>query len=806
MKSKTAIFLLLFCNLLLAQTSSKTYKITGTLSDEVSGKGLISATVSVLQRSDGKILTGGTTDDRGYFTVDNISEPLVKVKFSMVGYQNITIDSVDVSETSRLGLIKMTPATMVMPEMVIKSLKPMIEVHADRQVLNIDRLPGSSGSLTDALKNSGVVQVDPQSKKITVRGQDVKIQMDGREYDMPPEMLTQLPASIIEQAEVITSPGAKESAEGGTYILNLVSKKNTVDNYSGSFNIHTSSSKWYYGGYSLNYKLNKMNFFSQASAGYFEYTNSSIDERYTYDSKSNYYQSSTGDSRNFSPNGYFKLGMDYNFNDYNSMTLTGSYNTFRYKSDYFSDYMVRNNQLLPEYNYHKGSANSNQYNTITFSGFYKKKFATKGKELTSDLMYTIIDNPADSKLDIQYSNRPGQPQQQQSKTGVNAQTFIYKADYVMPYEGGRFETGYSFTYRNRENDYDVLDYSYITSGWRDSMQLSNTFSYKERIHALYATASYKLGRFDIKGGLRTENLITDGNQLTTGVAFSENFLNFFPNINIAYKFTDVYQLSFNAFRRVRYPQIYYLNPFRQYAGPNTYSAGNPKIEPGYINSYALNFSQYINAFYVYSTGMITRATSTENDSVMVSSYFNLASNKTFGVDLTLPYYNTPDMWFHLPEFVSMMNIQFHYTHIEQTGQFINENLAMKDDSWSLNANVNLKLWLGIEADAYFYYSPSTSNKLRKQNDQKYLYLSLSKSFMNNKLRFDVSCDGVLDDSKYETESFGSNYYTKGKYVFSGSRSISVGIRYMFNDFKERRDRSIDDGRDNGGGGGGRGSM
>ena len=57
----------------------------------------------------------------------------------------------------------------------------------------------------------------------------MKLQMDGHDYAMPGEMLAQLPASMIDQVEVILAPGAKESAEGGTYILNLITKKNKFE-------------------------------------------------------------------------------------------------------------------------------------------------------------------------------------------------------------------------------------------------------------------------------------------------------------------------------------------------------------------------------------------------------------------------------------------------------------------------------------------------------------------------------------------------------------------------------------------------
>ncbi|HEX2962268.1 MAG TPA: TonB-dependent receptor, partial [Ignavibacteriales bacterium] len=516
-----SLVLFTFSTLLLAQKAPESFKLTGTVTDESSGKGLLSATVSVLSRNGSKTIAGSTSDEKGNFTVENIPQNNVRVRLSMLGYQTVVIDSVDLEQSSRLGLVKLKSSAIVMPEVVIKSLKPMIEFQADRQVLNIDRLPGSSGTVTDALKNSGIVEVDPQSNKITVHGQNVKIQMDGHEYPMPDDMLAQLPASMIEQAEVILAPGAKESAEGGTYILNLVSKKNTFDNYSGSVSLRTGTDKGTGGGLNLNYKKDNLNIFAQGLGSYYEYRGSSESQSIRYASKSLYNQTTTGNSNGTGGFGYAKLGFDYDFNEKNTMTLYGTYNLSGNSSKNFSDNGVRNYLGQYQYGYNREGSNNGDYNYLSIYGFYKKKFETKGHEITFDLLYTSIDNPSENKMKLDYSNKPGMPEMQNSNTGVNAKTMIFKTDYTLPFTSGRLEAGYGFTYRNRENDYDVLNFSYIFYGWRDSLGLSNTFRYKERINALYTSLSYKIGKFDLKGGLRAENLNTEGHQITMNTNFSE---------------------------------------------------------------------------------------------------------------------------------------------------------------------------------------------------------------------------------------------------------------------------------------------
>ncbi|MDP4191777.1 MAG: outer membrane beta-barrel family protein, partial [Bacteroidota bacterium] len=785
----------IFSSCLFGQKSNESFSLSGVIMDELNGKALVGATILALSAENDKTLSGTITDKKGNFIIDKIPQKYVRLRMSMVGYQSVLIDSIDLGHNSQLGLIKLKQTAFVMPEIVIKSLKPMIEFHADRQILNIDRLPGNSGSVTEALRSSGIVEVDPQSNKITVRGQSVKLQMDGHQYEASNDLLSQMPASLLDQVEVILSPGAKESAEGGTYILNLVSKKNKFDNYSGSVSISTSPNANNYGGLNLNYRVGKLNLFGQAWYSYYEFHAKGQSERFNYLSHSMFYTGGSIEGSNYSSTGNVKLGFDYDFNDKTSMTFYTSFNTSKVQTSYCNNTIINNEGNIFQYGYENKNDNIYKFNTLSLYGFLKKKFEAKGHELTFDAYFTSFRNPVDSKMNIDYTNRLSMPQMKNSYLDVNAKTLILKSDYSLPLGKNKLEMGYNFTFRDRMNDYNVNDYSYIYFLWRDSLNLSNSFKYKESIHALYVTYAHKLGGFDIKGGLRMEDLITCGDQLTSSEKFSGNFLNLFPNLNLSYKFNDNIQLGFTSFRRVTYPVISCVNPFKQYKGPNSYFAGNPKLKPSYIYSYAFNLSQYINVYYVYSTGLFTYAAAVENDSTIVDSYINLDNNKTYGIDLTWPYYNTPASLIHLPDFVSMLNIKYSFLYRDRKGKYVNEDLSYIDRNYTLSVNLGLNLFYDISTNISFYFRPETENKMIHSSQMKDLSLYISRSFFEKKLRLSFSCYDLLNAQKYDNQTIASNYSSKSSYRVQNSRYITFGITYMFNDFKERRDRNIDDGRD-----------
>jgi len=789
------IFFIFILSRFVYPQSVNNFSLTGGVVDSALGTGLIGANVTVLSRSDGKILSQATCNEKGYFTMEKISESNVRAKFSMLGYQTKVIDSIPLEKTYRLGVIKLRSTLILMPEAVVSSIKPMIEFQVDRQIINMDQVPGSTGSLTDALKNTGSVEVDPQSSAITVRGQSVKIQMDGRPFEMPASMLAQLPASMVDQVELILSPSAKESAEEGAYILNIISKKGNPDSYSGSISLNTSTNTRTYGSLNLNYKTGKFNFFGAFFGGFADMTNISSSEKFNYNSNSLYHQKSEGENKFNGYMGYYKLGFDYTLDDNNSFTLYGTIPQYKFSTGGTSLSIVENNLLQPQYDYLNKSNSIYRSNAFSLYGFYKKKFDAKGHELTFDSYVTKMVNPSNSELNTGYSYNPRSPQLHNSNTDEKASTFISKIEYVIPTSLGKFESGYHFTFRTRENDYSSFDFSYTQNNWNDSLGLSNLFSYKENIHALYITYSKEFGKIGIKTGVRAENLTTNGEQKTTGNNFSGSYLNFFPNINLSYKFNDLFQLTFNAFRRVRYPQMYYVNPFKTYNGPNNYTAGNPAIKPSFIHSYAVSLSQYVNVYYVYTTGLFDYVMANVNDSVTFNSPVNLSSNKTYGVELTLPYYNSPMMPFHLPDFISMINVQIGYTYQKKIGTYLTEDLSDWGYRKWMNVNLGLKLWWEVDASFYFRFTPKTESKKYVSNRQTDLSLYLSKSVWGNKLKINLSVSDLLNSNKYDRQTLGTDFLYRSSYIPYRSRSISIGLTYMMNDFKDRRDRSLDDGRD-----------
>ncbi len=809
---KKFILLALLTALSTGVFAQTTHKVMGTVVDSASKAPLPGVNVMAVSLQDSSIITGTATDENGKFTLEGITQNRVKVRVSNIGYQpkavitNITKSGLD------LGRIELGQSVYEMGEAVVTAQKPMIEYEVDKQVVNIERTPEAGGSVTDALRSSGAVNVDPTTNKISIRGgSDTKIWIDGKPAQMTDDMLAQLPASSIEKVEIITNPSAKDDPEGDSGIINIITKKDGLGTLSGSASLSTSTRKWHNGSLTLNYKINSFSFYGNAS-GYFGKGSSSGENRGTV-YENDYRHSSTG-SRDNDFDGNFnnaKLGFDYDIDTMNLISFTGNYSNSDFNWGGVGDYYYYSKlSALNDSSYSQNNDGFNKRDEYSFTGYYRKKFNTKGHEITMDGYYSILKYDNGNDYGAEYLYSAGYPDMQNNSTFTDNKTFIYKTDYVNPSSAGKIEAGYNFTYRDRTNNYDALNFSYLEHAWIDSLGLSNEFNYKENIHALYGSYSNSVGKLDYKAGVRVEQAYTEGDQRATGEKFTTDYLSWYPSATLSYNIWNNFPVSANFTKRVRRPWMDVINPFVRRNSPTSYYTGNPKIEPTYIYSYDLSLERLLKFYYRSSEGSPTDVTIIGDDNISRSTTVNLASNKNYGVETSLSYIKgDPRMPFTLPGFITMINMNVSYYKNENKGEYGIEDLTSKSDNWNMNGSINMNAWYDINTNLYLYYRPANNDTRNRHNSQLYLYAALSKAFLDRKLQVRITLSDLLDTGReWVSEEFASTYYSYNKWTSSVGRSIGLSLTYSFNNYRPKQERNIGDDRSGGGSdmGGGQGGM
>jgi outer membrane receptor protein involved in Fe transport len=795
MKSSVILVLVFIINSLIGATNFYSHPISGIVVDSANNSALPGVTV-IINSTDGKTIGGASTDLAGKFNISVMREDKVVIRLSMIGYETKVIDTLLSEKSEDLGIIKLKATSILLSDVVIKSTRPMVEYFVDKQVINIEKVPGSNGSVADALRNSGLVDIDQSTNKVSIRGNsEVKILIDGKPMQMAESILGQLPASSVDKVEVITSTSAKDDPEGDAGILNIITKSGGLGDYNGSISLTASNVNMNFGNVMLNYRTGKFNFFSNVMGGFGKMIFDNNTDRTNYYSENFYMQKSRGISnmKGFLTN--IKTGFDFDYDTANTFTLSGNFYRLKYNQDINTDNSIFNNENRFLYYYLlKNTGNLDNIN-YTVTGFYKRKFDSKGKELTIDAFYSNLKNNYDTDLETEYTINPDFPALQNTLNNIKNNTVIIKSDYVNPSDIGKFETGYHFTLRDRSNDYNISNYNYMNNIWFDNLNGSNIFNYKENIHALYLMYTNNINKFEFKVGLRAEQTYTSGNQATTGEIFSNSYSSFFPSVMLAYKLSQQFQINLNYSRRINRPRMEYINPFTVYNGPNNFSKGNPNLEPTYVNLYEFKFAQFLNLYYSGSKGNPQLAETSLSDSITMSTRINMSSVKTYGLELTIPYINTPQFPFKLPDFVTFIYLRYNLNKSIQSGNYLTEDLSYSRVFWNLSANAGFRIWYDLDIMFSCRYMPNIKDARNYSYANTYLVFVLSRDFFDKKLKVSLVFNDLLNSNKRKNETFGSNFYTYSENINVNNKGIFLSLNYSFNDFKSRRERNVDDGRD-----------
>ncbi len=155
-------------------------------------------------------------------------------------------------------------------------------------IINVDASPTNAGSTAmDVLERSPGVTVD-KDDNISLKGkQGVTIMIDNKPTYMSSTQLASylksLPASAIDQIELMTNPSAKYDAAGNSGIINIKTKKNKTKGFNGSLTLTHTQGEYPKPSASLNlnYRDGKANFFLNAGYSHWEgFQNLDITRKY----------------------------------------------------------------------------------------------------------------------------------------------------------------------------------------------------------------------------------------------------------------------------------------------------------------------------------------------------------------------------------------------------------------------------------------------------------------------------------------------------------------------------------------------
>ena len=163
---------------------AQTHVVSGTVRDG-DNQDIAFATVFLLQVADTTVLKGVSADENGRFAIQNVPPSTYFIKASYIGKSSELI-GIDVSKDIRMGTLIISQNVENLDEVVVASLKPMIERKADRLIFNVENTVVSQGSSWDVLKRTpGVIanqeELQVRNQAATIYINDRKVQLSSQE-------------------------------------------------------------------------------------------------------------------------------------------------------------------------------------------------------------------------------------------------------------------------------------------------------------------------------------------------------------------------------------------------------------------------------------------------------------------------------------------------------------------------------------------------------------------------------------------------------------------------------------------------
>ena len=795
---KVLFSILFLASTLIAGAQGKIGKISGIVTDE-SKKPIDGATVSLLRAKDAALVKVAVTNKQGIYEFEKIAEGEYIVSSTVAGFQKKNSAKISITTenpTVKLENIEMAAAAKALGEVTVVGRKPLVENKIDRMVINVDAAPTNAGATAmEVLEKSPGVSVDNDGN-ISLKGKaGVIVMMDGKPTYLSAAdlaaVLRNMPASGLDQIEIMTNPPAKYDAAGNSGIINIKTKKSKNEGLNGSFT--TGGTINFYKrdnsmttpvrvqeSLNMNYRKGKVNVFGNLNYNYNEGKNDLELTRKLYDSTgvvtSKQHSAFDGRNNNYS----VKVGMDF----YKSKRTVYGFvlNGFAF---FGRPQGASSQTLMNADGSTKSVINSQTRNELTFANYsanfnYKHTFDSAGTELTVDLDYIGYNNKNTSSLVSEsYQSETG------PKTGhfelvgdIPSLIDIYsvKSDFTRPMKGNmRFDAGFKLSYVENDNQ---VEYLRLENGNWVPDSRSNHFIYKENINAAYISLNKKWKKFSAQTGLRLENTVSKGNQLTTDSSFVRNYTSLFPTVYLNYEASKVHQFTLSFGRRINRPNYQDLNPFMWFLDSLTFRVGNPYLLPQYALNFELRHS--------YKNGITTTLNYTNTDDVItqllnqegLKTYLqptNVARLQNMGIAVNAPI--KPKKWWNMNLFVNVFNN--HYTgEFYNTITGVNDPIDLEYTSFMVNMTNSFNFKKGWSAELSGWYRGKSVEQVTIADPMYFMTIGGQKTILkgNGTLRMNIR-------DPFHWQKFSG--HTSYSYVDVGiknrwtNRNITVSFSYRF---------------------------
>lgn len=733
------------------------HHVTGTLVSDDQDSPMEFAEVLVSDTSNNTIISV-LTDEKGSFSVD-LGEGTYIFRYRELG-EILKQDTVDLKSDANLGLISAPIVNKTLQELTVVGMKKIITFDKNKLVYSVKNSPYANGfNAKDVILNiPGINPIKPD--EVSLIGKDgVIVLVNGRRSNLQGKdlvnYLNSIPSESLDRIEIATNPSSEFSASGNIGVLNIILKSRINLGFDGSLSTgyiqrHTPSlessgnlsfsNNWLMMEYSIGYWKEKRMHDVRNSFEYTDYTKLINNESRQ---KSDYLSQNL--NANIFLNDRMNLGFFSSFNYMDEDITSDVYQVLFGSRSVFSSEKTYSDVI---------------YRGVTFSPYFEWNIDSLGKKLVINYCYNLAKNKSnrnylsDDYLDV-------------TNSLYNNNCFVNTCNLnlTLPFTWFNFELGGEYSHYHVDN---YARYNIVVD-----------FLYKETIGSFYTDVNKSYKRLFFKLGARYEHTKSEGFPNEEVHHFSRSYGNWFPFADITYKLGDNSLFYLGYSKRINRADMLQLNPTRSYIDAYTYSAGNPLLDPSFMDYMEFRY-QYktlnIGVSYIHTSDGVGLLVNDQKDSQIVQTYSNcISTNSLVG------------------------NVNYNYSHnrFSAAGQLsVNYNKSKSSErslsggsleGFSSFVSGSLSYMVGSKTlvyARYLYYFPGQEQYIHYKSFQNFS-VGVNCALVNNKLNLNVNVNDLFGTYLNRNHVVYENFVFNNRNDYD-NRCLYIKLTYKFGNHKVKR--------------------
>ena len=734
--------------------------LTGTIIDE-QGVPVAYANVAILNPTDSTLLSGGVSNESGYFAVPYEQERIL-ARISYVGYKTVYRHC----NQPNVGTIRMQPDNYTLNGVVVQGERPKVVLQGNSLMMNVEgTVMERLGTAEDVLTRVPMIAKRGEGFEILGKGAPL-IYLNNRKLTDLNE-LRNIQSDFIRSVEVIQNPGARYDASVNAVII-IRTKRAAGEGLGVELSSWSRCGRGYANNERINltYRTGGLELFANLFGAYNRRkSNGEFEQTIFADTLWVINNKQKNNVRNPFLEGRF--GFNYQIND--SHSFGGFYqNTYDYvktRSEYDDDLQADG---VP-YDHLQNSSVRRDKNAPTHQVnlYYTGKVGQLSIDFNAD--YTSRKQQScnqQQELSTEYEDRDVNTESQ-----TRSKMFAEKLFVTHPLWKGLIEVGEEYTNTRWRSRFDNPE-GYIAN--------SNNEQHESNI-APFMELRQRLGRFQLSAGLRYEHV--ESEYYVNGIRRDDQcrtYDDFFPSFSVSTSAKNL-QLSFSYAKRTTRPSYWQLSSDVTYENRLNRQTGNPYLKPvKYHNLNAMvmwkwlylmtNFSHCVDPI-LYTAGSLE-----EDSKVNFVTYLNydhadwltvtLGAQKNVKLCDRITWTPQYNMSLMKPWFKSLFNGQEKsFSHPMLTLQL--GNIVSLPHDWLLQADFNM------------HTHGNTGSNIWVDCTNPMLSLSVSKDFFQRRLNVKLTGNDLFNGGINHVMLY-SNRMMYRKMEDNDSRCIQLSLRYRFN--------------------------